>query len=65
MSPRVWTCLTLAVRAGVEQNGKKKVPYSLFLGDTEITTSLKATVEELVRWRARPAAVTGVETTAR
>jgi len=48
----------------MEQNGKKKVPYSLFLGDTEITTSLKATVEELVRWRAQSAALTGVEMTA-
>uniref|UniRef100_K3WRG0 NLE domain-containing protein n=1 Tax=Globisporangium ultimum (strain ATCC 200006 / CBS 805.95 / DAOM BR144) TaxID=431595 RepID=K3WRG0_GLOUD len=29
------------------QNGKNKVPYSLFVGETEITTSLQATVEEL------------------
>jgi hypothetical protein len=31
------------------QNGKNRVPYSLFIGETEVTTSLKATVEELVR----------------
>ncbi|GMF65540.1 unnamed protein product [Phytophthora lilii] len=30
------------------QNGKNRVPYSLFIGETEVTTSLKATVEELV-----------------
>ncbi|KAG6618777.1 Notchless family protein [Phytophthora cinnamomi] len=29
------------------QNGKNRVPYSLFIGETEVTTSLKATVEEL------------------
>ncbi|KAL7995948.1 putative guanine nucleotide-binding protein, beta subunit [Plasmopara halstedii] len=29
------------------QNGKDRVPYSLFLGETEVTTTLKATVEEL------------------
>ncbi|GAB9466080.1 hypothetical protein Gpo141_00003465 [Globisporangium polare] len=29
------------------QNGKNKVPYSLFVGETEITKSLQATVEEL------------------
>lgn len=31
------------------QNGKNRVPYSLFIGETEVTTSLKSTVEELVR----------------
>lgn len=36
-----------ALLVTVAQNGKKKVPYSLFLGETEITTSLRATVEEL------------------
>lgn len=53
---RIPPLLTLAAPGFVvnaEQNGKKKVPYSLFLGDTEITTSLKATVEELVRWRTQ------------
>lgn len=37
-----WSCFVL-------QNGKNKVPYSLFVGETEITKSLQATVEELVR----------------
>ena len=30
------------------QNGKNRVPYSLFIGETEITTSLQDTVKELV-----------------
>uniref|UniRef100_A0AAV1UU78 NLE domain-containing protein n=1 Tax=Peronospora matthiolae TaxID=2874970 RepID=A0AAV1UU78_9STRA len=29
------------------QNGKNRVPYSLFIGETEITTSLQDTVKEL------------------
>jgi ribosome assembly protein 4 len=32
----------------LQQNGKSKVPYSLFVNDTEITTSLQATVQEMV-----------------